>query len=82
MAIANNFPATDKPTAAAAAARLAAGLPRLGEQCRVLVAPGLLVPNTEAGRYFAEGEVTPQTVTATTLRRLQDGDLWLAAPGA
>lgn len=49
--------------------------PRLGELIRVQVADGLELINNETGKDFEPGVSTLQTVTVTTLRRLQDGDL-------
>lgn len=50
---------------------------RLGDAVTVQVPPGLLVRNNESGGYFANATPTPQTVSATLLRRLRDGDLFL-----
>lgn len=50
---------------------------RLGEMVQVMVAPGMLLVNTETGGRFEPDQATPQTVTATLLRRLRDGDLVL-----
>lgn len=50
---------------------------RLGQQVQVQVASGLLLRNNETGGHFAPDTSTPQTVTTTLLRRLQDGDLVL-----
>lgn len=52
--------------------------PRLGAVVDVKVADGMQLINGETGTYFADGVPTPQTVTITTLRRLDDGDLVLA----
>lgn len=49
--------------------------PRLGELIHVQVADGLELINNETGKDFEPGVPTLQTVTVTTLRRLQDGDL-------
>lgn len=49
--------------------------PRLGELIHVQVADGLELINNETGKDFEAGVPTLQTVTVTTLRRLQDGDL-------
>jgi hypothetical protein len=51
--------------------------PRLGTLIDVKVAEGMQLINGETGTYFAAGVPTPQTVTITTLRRLDDGDLVL-----
>ncbi|WP_431511658.1 hypothetical protein [Variovorax sp. DAIF25] len=48
--------------------------PRLGEMVHVAVAEGVRLKNNETGAFFVAGVPTPQTVTATTLRRLDDGD--------
>lgn len=61
-------------TAAALAAKFD-GPPRLGAEITVCVADGLVLVNNETGQDFAPGMPTAQTVTVTTLRRLQDGDL-------
>lgn len=61
-------------TASALAARFD-GPPRLGTEITVCVADGLVLVNNETGQDFAPGVPTAQTVTVTTLRRLQDGDL-------
>lgn len=49
--------------------------PRLGELIHVQVADGLELINNETGKDFEPGVPTLQTVTVTTLRRLQDRDL-------
>ncbi|MFP5474671.1 MAG: hypothetical protein ACLGJD_13580 [Gammaproteobacteria bacterium] len=51
--------------------------PRLGETVQVAVAEDVVLMNTETGAPFTPGEATPQLVTVTTLRRLDDGDLTL-----
>jgi len=51
-----------------------AAAPRLGEMVHVTVAEGVRLKNNETGAFFVAGVPTPQTVTATTLRRLDDGD--------
>lgn len=51
---------------------------RIGELVHVLVQPGTVLINNETGATFEPGVATPVTVTATLLRRLQDGDLALA----
>lgn len=51
--------------------------PRLGTVVDVKVADDMQLINGETGTYFAAGVPTPQTVTITTLRRLDDGDLVL-----
>ncbi|MBP6897381.1 MAG: hypothetical protein KBC94_23435 [Pseudacidovorax sp.] len=51
--------------------------PRLGETVQVTVAEDVVLMNTETGAPFTPGEATPQLVTVTTLRRLDDGDLTL-----
>lgn len=70
-------PTADIGTSAAAPAMQPRTL-RLGELVHVIVAPGARLINNETGALFAEGVRTPQTVTLTTLRRLDDGDLVLA----
>jgi hypothetical protein len=72
---ADNAPAADAPTVAPAVQPRSL---RLGELVHVVVAPGARLINNETGALFAEGVRTPQTVTLTTLRRLDDGDLVLA----
>lgn len=49
----------------------------LGEHVMVKLAPGATLINGESGGFFAADTPTPQTVTVTLLRRLQDGDLLL-----
>lgn len=49
----------------------------LNTSVMVQPAPGVLLRNTESGGFFAPDVPTPQTVTVTLLRRLQDGDLVL-----
>lgn len=57
--------------------------PRIGEMVYVQPVPGRKVINTEVGTFFPEGVATPQLVTVTTLRRLDDGDLIrMPAPAA
>ena len=51
---------------------------RLGDSINVTVAAGVVLINRESGGRFEPGVATPQTVTVTTLRRLQDGDLQFA----
>ena len=51
--------------------------PRMGETVMVHIAPGSLLRNNETGGFFAPFAPTPQTVTVTLLRRLNDGDLVL-----
>lgn len=55
-----------------------AARPRLGELVHVVIAEGVRLKNNEVGGYFEPGVYTPQTVTTTTLRRLDDGDLQIA----
>ncbi|MFI5443656.1 hypothetical protein [Polaromonas sp. UC242_47] len=50
-------------------------MPALGSTCGVMVAEGQVLVNNETGARFEEGKETPQTVTVTTLRRLEDGCL-------
>lgn len=47
----------------------------LGTVINVVVAEGQVLVNNETGVRFEEGKTTPQTVTVTTLRRLEDGCL-------
>lgn len=54
-------------------------MPVMGETVQVMAAPGVLLRNNETGGFFEPGVPTPQTVTVTLLRRLQDGDLKLLA---
>ena len=61
---------------AAESVRTAAGLV-IGDIVRVTVRPGVVLRNTETGLHFVPGEPTTQRVTATLLRRLQDGDVQL-----
>lgn len=49
----------------------------LGQLVMVKLAPGSTLINGESGGFFAPDTPTPQTVTVTLLRRLQDGDLVL-----
>lgn len=49
----------------------------LGLGVTVKALPGVTLINTESGGFFAPDVPTPQTVTVTLLRRLQDGDLVL-----
>lgn len=55
-------------------------MPRMGETVMVTAQPDSLLRNNETGGYIASGSLTPQTVTVTLLRRLQDGDLVLMVP--
>lgn len=48
--------------------------PKLGEIINVQVDEGVVLRNGETGGNFEPGVPTPQTVTLTVLRRLQDGD--------
>lgn len=67
-----------KPNEAAAAPARAATAPlTLGQHVMVKLAGGSVLINTESGGFFAPDTPTPQTVTVTLLRRLQDGDLLL-----
>lgn len=52
---------------------------RLGDSITVIT-PHERLMNNEVGAPFAPNVPTPQTVTTTALRRLQDGDLQLADP--
>ena len=76
-------PTTLQTTATTAAPSKAAeqptprAYPRMGETVLVQIAPGALLRNNETGGFFAPGAPTPQTVTVTLLRRLQDADLML-----
>ncbi len=51
---------------------------RLGDSVQVLAPAGTVLRNNETGGLFEPEQATPQTVTPTLLRRLQDGDLVLA----
>ena len=57
----------------------AVAAPRLGEMVHVVVAEGVRLKNNETGAIFEPGVATPQTVTSTTLRRLEDGDFEIVA---
>lgn len=77
--------ATTKTTAAAPAALTPSAdqvnqptRPALNTIAKFKVAEGVSLINSETGRYFEAGVATPQLVTVTTLRRLDDGDLQLA----
>ena len=59
-------------------ARVPAPRPRLGELVHVVIAEGVRLKNNEVGGFFEPDVHTAQTVTTTTLRRLDDGDLQLA----
>jgi len=48
----------------------------LGTIAHVKTALGVLLINNETNAYFKPGEPTPVTVTVTTLRRIDDGDLF------
>jgi len=52
---------------------------RLGQSVTVKVPAGGQLMNNESGAWFEPDVPTPQTVTVTLLRRLQDGDLVLVA---
>lgn len=65
-------------TADSAAAAAPANL-SLGQAVMVQAPPGIRLANNESGGYFETNVPTPQTVTPTLLRRLQDGDLLLSA---
>lgn len=52
--------------------------PALGTSCTVVVGDGVVLMNNDTGVHFTPGVPTPVLVTATTLRRLNDGDLTLA----
>lgn len=54
----------------------------LGQSVMVKPAPGVRLVNNETGGYFEADVQTPQTVTSTLIRRLDDGDLVLALPAA
>lgn len=47
----------------------------IGTQIFVTVQPDVILRNAETGLYFEADIATPQTVTATTIARLRDGDL-------
>ena len=49
----------------------------LGQHVMVKLAPASMLINGESGGFFVADTPTPQTVTVTLLRRLQDGDLLL-----
>lgn len=65
-----------KPKTLTRAQRIAAL--RLGDLIQVKAPEGTVLLNRESGGRFEPGVATPQTVTVTTLRRLQDGDLHFA----
>lgn len=69
-----------QPQALTLADRIAAL--RLGDSISVTVGQGVALINGESGGRFEPGVATPQTVTVTTLRRLQDGDLQFADEAA
>lgn len=77
----NETPAFNAP--APAAAVVAAAKPadrialRLGTTVTVKLAEGVQLVNNETGLDFVAGQPVQLTVTVTTLRRLQDGDLVL-----
>lgn len=72
-------PTDAAPAADAATTSNAPAQPlRMGDTVLVLAAPGVVLINNESGGYIPTGVPTPQTVTVTLLRRLQDGDLVLA----
>jgi hypothetical protein len=66
--------AVPAPTPKTAAERIAL---RLGTTVTVQVAEGVELVNNETGHDFVAGQPVQVTVTVTTLRRLQDGDLVL-----
>ncbi|MES1977554.1 MAG: hypothetical protein V4451_05925 [Pseudomonadota bacterium] len=72
----NKQPNTETAVVAAPAEK-AAQLPpaALGAVINVKVAEGQKLRNNETGAFFEEDKATPQTVTVTTLRRLEDGCL-------
>lgn len=55
---------------------------RLGDSISVKAPDGVQLANNESGGRFEPGVATPQTVTVTLLRRLQDGDLLFADDAA
>lgn len=67
------------PAVAQPAYALSTRMPVMGETVQVMAARDVLLRNMETGGYFQPGVPTPQTVTVTLLRRLQDGDLQLLA---
>ncbi|HEX7866539.1 MAG TPA: hypothetical protein VF555_16405 [Variovorax sp.] len=70
-------PDTQSTTTTTVAAKVSQPL-RLGTVVDVLVADGVVLINNETGTRFVAGVRTPQTVTATLVRRIDDGDLTLA----
>ena len=73
-------PYRDQPAPEVNADSSAAPAPlSMGQQVRVMVAPGVELLNNEIGVTFAADVATLQTVSVTLLRRLADGDLTLAA---
>jgi len=51
---------------------------RLGTVVNVVVAEGVILINNETGTRFVPGVPTPQTVTPTLTRRVDDCDLSIA----
>lgn len=66
---------TDNTAAVAKPAKLP--MPALGATCVVRVAAGVVLMNNDIGRNFTPETDTPITVTLTTRRRIEDGDLRL-----
>ena len=73
-------------TVTAVGSTVQAGLPEaprtapsltLGTHVMVKLADGSMLRNNESGGFFEANTPTPQTVTVTLLRRLQDGALVL-----
>lgn len=73
----NDLPKADIDSAATSVSTKVEALPMpaLGAVCGVTVAEGVVLRNGETGLDFEPGKETPQTVTVTTLRRLEDGCL-------
>lgn len=68
----------DTPTNATPAPTRTAQPLRLGTVVNVVVAPEVVLINNETGTRFVPGVPTPQTVTPTLIRRVEDGDLSIA----
>jgi hypothetical protein len=73
--MANKLASTTDNTAAAKPAKLP--MPALGASCVVRVAKGVVLMNNDTGVNFTPETDTPVTVTVTTRRRIEDGDLQL-----
>lgn len=52
-------------------------MPALGATCIVRVAKGVVLMNNDTGAHFKPETDTPVSVTLTTRRRIEDGDLQL-----